>query len=516
MIFKRMLLFLVIFLLVIFFGSTFLSTMNSLGAVIKNSSSPVTPQILDYNILNKQSSLELNSGGSYYIYTAVDGGGVSITGENFINVGNVTDGNGVISADTGYSYNNYGSYNNNNAAIYAIGGISVGSNFGVNNSIPKYINYSANGSYGAHYASLNFKVNSSGSLAVIIGAGSVNSNPKLNGNFSFKVLDELNSQASIIQAYSVLNQNSYTVNLTMTPNGTNLNGCSVLLAVYVFSPAVFQPPLKYNVNFIENGLPSGTTWYVSLGNSTLSSSSNTITFQESNGTYRFSIQSIGNLSPYPSSGSLTVQGHPLNVSVTFSPPKSYVVNFNPQGIPPDYQWWVVLNNTKKISTGLNSISFTLTNGTYNYEIGGGAGYIPSPSKGMVMVSGQEVNVSISFVPEHFNLIIIEKGLPSGMSWYVILNGNEYSSSNSTIIIPLTDGNYKINFVSFQGFKPQKNETYVNIDNSNSTVYVQYSFISPSSLSFLDSPSYMLMISLIILVALAFFIFILFRGGKDGI
>lgn len=500
----------------IFFGSTILSTVDSPGAVVKYSSSPVTPQILDYNILNKQSSLELKSGGSYYIYTAVDGGGVSITGENFINVGNVTDGNGVISADTDYSYNNYGSYNNNNAAFYAIGGISVGSNSGINNNIPKYINYSANGSYGADYASLNFKVNSSGSLAVIIGAGSTDSNPKLNGNFSFTVLDELNSATSVIQAYSVLNQNNYNVNLTMTPNGTNLNGCSVLLAVYVFSPAVFQPPAKYNVNFIENGLPSGTTWYVSLENTTLSSSSNTITFQESNGTYKFSVQSIGNLSPYPSSGSITVLGHTLNVSITFAPPKSYVVNFNPQGIPPDYQWWVVLNNTKKISTGLNSISFTLTNGTYSYEIGGGAGYTPSPSNGIVKVMGREVNILISFVPEHFNLVIKENGLPSGMSWYVLLNGNEYSSSNSTIIIPLTDGNYTINLVSFQGFKPQKNVTYVNIDNSNSTVYVQYSFISPSNMSFLDSPSYMLMISLIILVALALFIFILFRGGKDGI
>ncbi|MGC8574717.1 MAG: hypothetical protein ACP5LC_04250 [Thermoplasmata archaeon] len=497
-----------------------LSSLNFSGALIQNNNqknfnpTPITPQVLGYSIKNQSSSLIMGSNGSVYIYTAVDGGGVSISSENFNVVNSVTDGNAVIAAVTGYSSSNNGSYNSGGAAMYAIGGISIGSTSGVNTNI-QIKNFSfSNGSYAASHANGTFTVSSSGSLVIIVAAGSTNTNPIITGNFSMKNLDELNSAISIIQDEAVLNQGTYSVSVNMTNNGTNLNGCSVILEVYVIGKSVFYPPQKYPITFTENGLSQGTTWSVTLDNNTLSSSSNSITFNEYNGTYLFNVQSTDGLNPYPSSGTITVKGSPINISINFLPPATYAVTFYQTGLPPNYKWWVTIDNVTKNASSSGSISFDLMNGSYVYSVGVQTGYTASPSNGTITVNGSSSNVYISFSPRHYVLTVVEKGLPSGFQWYITINGNQYLSSNSTIIISLLNGNYTINFPSFQGYKPQKTGVVIKIDNSNDTVYILYNFISPSNISPLDSPNIMLIASIVLLLVLGLFVSITLRGGKN--
>jgi len=57
----------------------------------------------------------------------------------------------------------------------------------------------------------------------------------------------------------------------------------------------------YTVTFTETGLPYGTSWSVTFNGTTESSSTNTITFNEPNGIYSFSIASISGYSASPSS-----------------------------------------------------------------------------------------------------------------------------------------------------------------------------------------------------------------------
>jgi len=497
-----------------------LTSINFGSALIQNNNqknfnpTPITPQVLGYSIKDQSSSLIMGSNGSVYIYTAVDGGGVSISGENFNVVNSVSDGNFVTAAATGYSISNNGSYNSGGAASYAIGGISIGSTSGVNTNI-QINNFSfSNGSYAANHANGTFTVSSSGSLVIIVAAGSTNTNPIITGNFTINKLDELNSTISIIQEYAVLNQGTYSVSVNMTNDGINLNGCSVILEVYVIGKSVFYPPQKYPITFTENGLSQGTTWSVTLDNNTLSSSTNSITFNEYNGTYLFKIQSTDGLNPYPSSGTITVKGSPINITVNFLPPATYAVTFYQTGLPPNYKWWVTVNNVTKNASSSGSISFDLINGSYEYSVGVQTGYTASPSIGTITVNGSSSKVYISFSPRHYVLTVVEKGLPSGFQWYITLNGNQYSSSNSTIIISLLNGNYTINFPSFQGYKPQKTGMIIKIDNSNDTVYILYNFISPSNISPLDSPNIMLIASIVLLLVLGLFVSITLRGGKN--
>lgn len=79
----------------------------------------------------------------------------------------------------------------------------------------------------------------------------------------------------------------------------------------------FAPPTSYNLTFTESGLSSGAPWWVDLNENNRSSSSNTISFSEPNGTYNYSVGASG-YKPSPSNGSITVNGADINTGVTFT------------------------------------------------------------------------------------------------------------------------------------------------------------------------------------------------------
>ncbi|MGC8688950.1 MAG: S53 family peptidase, partial [Thermoplasmata archaeon] len=77
-------------------------------------------------------------------------------------------------------------------------------------------------------------------------------------------------------------------------------------------------PATYTVTFTESGLPSGTSWSVTLAGSTKSSTTNTITFSEPNGSYSFSVGAVTGYTASPSSGTITVNGANVNQAITFT------------------------------------------------------------------------------------------------------------------------------------------------------------------------------------------------------
>lgn len=65
----------------------------------------------------------------------------------------------------------------------------------------------------------------------------------------------------------------------------------------------------YQVTFAETGLPSGTSWSVTLGGITESSTTNTIVFFDPNGSYAFTVGAVMGYSTMHSSGAVIVSGH---------------------------------------------------------------------------------------------------------------------------------------------------------------------------------------------------------------
>ena len=75
---------------------------------------------------------------------------------------------------------------------------------------------------------------------------------------------------------------------------------------------------KHAVTFTESGLPSGANWSMTLNGLLSSSTTNSITFNEPNGTYPFSVGLVPGYSASPSSGSVTVNGVNATQAISFT------------------------------------------------------------------------------------------------------------------------------------------------------------------------------------------------------
>jgi hypothetical protein len=111
--------------------------------------------------------------------------------------------------------------------------------------------------------------------------------------------------------------------------------------------AVAPTVTKYAVTFTESGLTSGTTWSVTYGGSTSTSTTDSIAFSEANGSYTFSVGAVTGYSASPSTGSLAVSGAPASQSIQFTassgqttPPTSSPNTF--LGLPADEGYGLVI------------------------------------------------------------------------------------------------------------------------------------------------------------------------------
>jgi len=73
----------------------------------------------------------------------------------------------------------------------------------------------------------------------------------------------------------------------------------------------------YKVTFIENGLPSGMNWSISINNQVYYSTNNTIIIQLSNGSYTFTVSDETGYIAYPSSGTIIVNGTNVTQNIQY-------------------------------------------------------------------------------------------------------------------------------------------------------------------------------------------------------
>jgi YVTN family beta-propeller protein len=178
-------------------------------------------------------------------------------------------------------------------------------------------------------------------------------------------------------------------------------------AVSVFS--TMPPPL---VTFTETGLPSGTSWSVTLANASNTSTTPLMTFSAPNGTYTYAVGRVPGYTASPSSESITVDGTPVHAVIAFSV-TIYAVTFTESGLPPGTSWSVTLG-VPTLSSTADNITFMEPDGTYPFSIGPAAGYAVSPSSGNVNVSGKAANQSVLFTA-------VFLGLPAAQG-YTLLAG----------------------------------------------------------------------------------------------
>src|SRR5207244_4491309 len=155
--------------------------------------------------------------------------------------------------------------------------------------------------------------------------------------------------------------------------------------ISIISPGgAAPPPPTYLVSLTETGLPTGTSWSVTLGGTARTSTTSTIIFSEADGTYSYAVGPVTGYAASPASGTITVNGAAVSQSIAFTQ-VTYSVTFTETGLPSGTSWSVTLAGTTKSSTG-SSITFSDANGAYPYSVDAVTGSTASPPSGSITVS----------------------------------------------------------------------------------------------------------------------------------
>ncbi|MFG1445707.1 MAG: hypothetical protein AAE975_00845 [Thermoplasmatales archaeon] len=167
---------------------------------------------------------------------------------------------------------------------------------------------------------------------------------------------------------------------------------SVTVAGYNVSYSINFGPPRYNVTFVESGLPIGTEWKVTFGNTTKSSFVSTVSFSVLNGTYSYYIPQVSGANISNQTGSVVVSGANMSVPIKFV--TLIHVTFIETGLPLNSHWEVRINGNYYNSSS-SLIVVNLNNGTYTYTIILPSGYSADPRSGEILWNDSVVVVTAS-------------------------------------------------------------------------------------------------------------------------
>lgn len=164
---------------------------------------------------------------------------------------------------------------------------------------------------------------------------------------------------------------------------------------------------------------------------------------------------------------------------------SYVI-FSESGLPSGTLWSVTLNGDSQSSTS-RVIEFPVSNGSYLYRIQNVSGFQASPSYENIEVRGSNVSITVAFL-RLYEISVVESGLPPGTVWNVTLNGQNFTSYNSSIDFQLTNGTYTYSVQSVEGFNcTSPNGTFV-VSGEGRSVNLNFVLMVPFTFIELGLPS----------------------------
>jgi hypothetical protein len=216
--------------------------------------------------------------------------------------------------------------------------------------------------------------------------------------------------------------------------------------------------VTYDVTFSENGLPSGTSWFLNFtGGQSLSSEGTEIIVLEPNGTYYFTVET-SNKQYSASSGFIVVKGKSLQEMISFALVK-YPVVFVQSGLPGGLLWTVLFDNVTRVST--NELVFEVPNGTYHFTVFNISGFNANTYADSITVNGNSVSYHISWTLVSYSVTLYGNGIPSGVQWSATINGTTFygvhinATLNSTtpqMIFELPNGTYSYSVQMPRGYR----------------------------------------------------------------
>lgn len=173
----------------------------------------------------------------------------------------------------------------------------------------------------------------------------------------------------------------------------------------------------YPVTFTEKALPAGTEWWVNqTGGGTWSSVGTTLSWQEPDGTYDFSV-ATADKEYSAAGGSYTVAGSAAAESVEFRLVE-YSVTFTETGLQAGTEWFVNITGGGSFSSSASANTFSEPNGTYDYNVSAVGPMLVNSSDAFV-VHGQSVDVTVR-VPDVIEFTLPTASVPSRNVFYEVM------------------------------------------------------------------------------------------------
>ncbi len=195
--------------------------------------------------------------------------------------------------------------------------------------------------------------------------------------------------------------------------------------------------------FNETGLPSGAKWNVTYAGTTNSSTSDTITFIVSPGSFSYSVPSQfasgSEYIPSPSSGTLSAG---LSQSIVFS----IMTTFTESGLPSGTKWNVTYDGMENSSTTAD-ITFATSSGSYSYSIAPTSLPVgPAPNNiisgfsiggsGILGIAYNQANGDVYFADGGSVKVISSSSntVISTISGFSVLTGIAYNQANGDVYV----------------------------------------------------------------------------------
>ncbi|MCI4365288.1 MAG: hypothetical protein L3K10_04415 [Thermoplasmata archaeon] len=151
------------------------------------------------------------------------------------------------------------------------------------------------------------------------------------------------------------------------------------------------------ITFTETGLPGSVGWSITLGGTALNSTTGSIEFLETNGTYSYSVGSVPAYRAAPNGGTIGVNGTAQSVSIVFTKISAvmFSLEFFETGLSVGTSWSVNVGGSDH-SSAIETVALLEPNGTYPFTVGAVSGFSAAPAFGSVAVAGRAVVVPITF------------------------------------------------------------------------------------------------------------------------
>lgn len=200
------------------------------------------------------------------------------------------------------------------------------------------------------------------------------------------------------------------------------------------------------LTFSETGLPTGTSWTVTVNLTRLTAAAPyPLAYPQVNGAYTPYDYTVGPVAGYtaqPAKGSGTYTQSDVTVPIHFWT-VNYTVSFAQTGLPANTTWGVKLSFAGlQVSGNASTLALDAANGTWGYQLESPTGYVASPSIGNLTVNGSAITIPIAFHPIPYRVGFSQQGLPVGLNWTVEISGSNVSGpASGALYAALPNGTY---------------------------------------------------------------------------